>query len=60
MVDNLPPEILKILCDYAMDGLRIRQRDVPHLVMENIAPEMLCKVIQSYQAGLVPAHMAGM
>lgn len=53
-MDDLPPEILKILCDYAMDGLRIRQEQVPHLVMENVSPEMLERVIRAYREGLNP------
>lgn len=54
-MDDLPPEILKILCDYALEGLKIRQRDVPHLVIENVAGEMLERVIRAYCEGLNPA-----
>lgn len=56
-MDDLPPEILKILCDYAMESLRIRQDNVPHLVMENIAPEMLQRVLQAYCEGLNPVRI---
>lgn len=57
-MDDLSPEILKILCDYALDGLKIRQSNVPHLVMENIAPEMIERVIRAYRDGCNPAGIS--
>jgi len=51
---DLPPEILKILSDYAVEMVRIRQTACPHLSTENIGPEMLEKVIRAYGDGLCP------
>lgn len=53
---DLPPEILKILCDYALESLKIRQSNVPHLVMENVAPEMLERIVKAYVEGLNPTR----
>ncbi len=56
METDLPPEILKILADYAADMVRIRQSEVPHLCMENVAPEMLERVVKAYCEGLNPTR----
>lgn len=53
-MDDLPPEILKILSDYAVEMVQIRQKACPHLATENIGPDMLERVIRAYAEGLNP------
>lgn len=56
-MDDLPTEILKILCDYAVEMVRIRQNACPHLATENIGPDMLERVIRAYCEGLNPIQI---
>ena len=56
-MDDLPVEILKILCEYAVEMVTIRQHACPHLATENIGPEMLERVIRAYVEGLSPPQI---
>ncbi len=44
----LDNETLKILCDFSLELVRIRQSNVPHLCTENCGPETLQKAIRAY------------
>ena len=44
----LDNETLKILCDFSLSLVRIKQSNVQHLCTENNGPETLQKVIRAY------------
>jgi len=43
-------EVLKVLCDYSLGLVKIRQEGCSHLCTENNGPETLHKVIGAYEA----------
>ncbi len=49
MIELDDNEVLKILTEYALELVRIRQSNVPHLCTENIGPEVLRGVIEAYE-----------
>jgi len=54
---EMSPEILKILCDYSLALVTLRQNEVKHLAVENIGPEMLAKVLAAFDGKPCPNEL---
>ena len=53
----MSPEILKILCDYSLALVTLRQNEVKHLAVENIGPEILAKVLAAFDGKPCPNEL---
>ena len=56
MPDNIDPERLRILSDYAFKLVLMRQQECKHLIIENIGPRMLEKVVFAYRSTLLSPY----
>ena len=52
----MSPEKLKVLCDYSLELVRIRQSEVAHLCTENMGAEALSNVIAAYKDRYCPSR----
>ena len=50
---------LQILCNMVVELTRIKQKEVPHLCIENFASECLEKIIISYSNACCPILVIG-
>lgn len=57
MNEEIDVEILRVLCDYSLELVRLRHSECKHLATENAGAETLRNVIASYRGHAWQVHL---